>query len=239
MTVTGISAKMMKARLSVRCIRRGEGPDMSVGIVDYGRGNTHSVQKALAHLGYPSSLVSDPDELSRYRSVIIPGVGAFDDAMAAVRRLGMDQALRDHVARGRSLLGICLGMQILLSSGTEGGMTRGLDLIQGQVEHLSGPEIWNSELKLPHMGWNTLHVCQGSPLLEGVRSGTRFYFVHSYASFPACWDNWLGMTVYGRPFASVIARDQVYGTQFHPEKSGPEGLRVLENFVRLAGEKPC
>lgn len=208
---------------------------MRVAVVDYGRGNIHSISKALLHIGYRSELVSEPDSLLRFPSAVIPGVGAYSDAMSRLVSTGMAKALIEYAGCGRPLLGICLGMQVLLSWGAEGGFSHGLDLIPGNVEPVL-PSQAHNYLKLPHMGWNVVDICKTSPLLAGVPSGTRFYFIHSYAVFPKQTSHWLASTTYGRTFASVVQCRNVYGTQFHPEKSGPAGLAVLSNFVGLTGE---
>lgn len=208
---------------------------MPVAVIDYGRGNIHSVAKALSHIGYQAELVSSPDLLLRFPSAIIPGVGAYSDAMSRLVSTGMDEALIEYAGTGRPLLGICLGMQVLLSGGAEGGFSLGLNLIPGNVEPVFLDLPACDHLKLPHMGWNTVDFCRSSPLLTGVPSGTRFFFVHSYAALPEQSNHWLASTTYGRTFASAVQKGNVYGTQFHPEKSGPAGLSVLRNFVGLTG----
>lgn len=199
-----------------------------VAVVDYGRGNLHSVIKALRHIGARPELVTQPAELDRFDRLVVPGVGAFADAMARLGRQEMTGPILSLAARGRPVLGICLGMQILLSSGSEGGDTAGLGLIPGSVRPLHG-----HGLKVPHVGFNSVRWERRSGLTRGIPSGTHFYFVHSYAAFPAAAGDWLGSTDYGLRFAAAAGRANVYGTQFHPEKSGQAGLVLLANFLSL------
>ena len=199
-----------------------------IAIIDYGMGNLRSVQKALAFLQIESQIVSSPAELcaAAPSHVILPGVGAFPDAMARLRESGMDDALRAAVQEGLPLLGICLGMQMLLESSTEGGLHQGLGFLEGEITRFDISE------RVPHVGWNTVRQARSCPLLEGV-DGQYFYFVHSYCaanpSLPVCG----GITEYEKPFTSVVWKDNVFGTQFHPEKSGEAGLTLLRNFAAL------
>ncbi|MDP2871741.1 MAG: imidazole glycerol phosphate synthase subunit HisH [Bacillota bacterium] len=201
-----------------------------VAVVDYGRGNVHSVIKALLYLGARAELVGAPEMLERFDEAVVPGVGAFADAMARLDRTGMAGALRSFAASQRPLLGICLGMQVLLSTGREGGVTPGLDIIPGTVEPLPG-----GDRKLPHIGFNSVRWDRPSALGRGIPSETHFYFVHSYAAFCADQRDRLGSTEYGLLFAAAIERGNVLGTQFHPEKSGQAGLALLANFVAMGG----
>lgn len=203
---------------------------LRVAIVDYGRGNIHSVAKALAHLGCRPEVVTRPEELVSYGPVVLPGVGAFADAFDTLTASGMAGALRDHATAGRPLLGICLGLQLLMQTGTEGGTSPGLGLIPGEVRRLEAPGR-----KIPHTSWNSVTFTQPSPLSAGLGTGADFYFVHSYAAFPAERRHWLGETDYGQTFAAIAGAGLTLGTQFHPEKSGSVGLRLLHNFVRIAG----
>lgn len=186
--------------------------------------------KALRHIGAAAELVGEPGLLDRFDCAVLPGVGAYADAMARLEGSGMTGPLLSYAASGRPLLGICLGMQVLLDSGSEGGCCRGLALIPGVVDGLNG-----HGLKVPHVGFNAVRWERESPLTRGIPSGTYFYFVHSYAGFPAFAGDWLGSTDYGVRFASATGRGSVFGTQFHPEKSGPAGLALLENFVSMGG----
>jgi glutamine amidotransferase len=201
-----------------------------VAVVDYGRGNIHSVCKALARIGCLPEVVGEPDLLGGHQAAVLPGVGAYGDAMRNLHASGMARAIADHVARGGALLGVCLGLQLLLDEGAEGGPVAGLGLLEGSVRRIRAPG-----LKVPHVGWNTVRLVAPSPLTSGLTDGTHFYFVHSYASFPARRGSWLAETAYGEPFASIAGQGKVFGVQFHPEKSGPAGLRLLANFVTSAG----
>ncbi len=202
-----------------------------IGVVDYGRGNLHSVLKALDRVGAPARSVSSTDELGCCNGLVVPGVGAFADAMSYLELSGLAAALVDAASAGLPILGICLGMQIMLSTGQEGGDVCGLDLIPGKARALlPGPGV-----KVPHTGWNGVRLLGTAPLMAGIASGAHFYFVHSYAAFPKEPAHWQCETVHGRRFASVMVAGNVMGVQFHPEKSGDCGLRVLANFARLAG----
>lgn len=203
----------------------------SVAIIDYGRGNIHSVAKAVAYLRAEPELVSSPRDLASFGCAILPGVGAFADAIAALRSTRLAGAVREFAASGKPLLGICLGMQLLLQTGAEGGLEPGLGLVRGQVRLLAAPG-----LKVPHVGWNAVSApgpgVLPPPLLTGIPD-SYFYFVHSYAAFPEDPADWAASTTYGERFASVIGRGTVWGTQFHPEKSGSAGLHLLRNFLSL------
>jgi glutamine amidotransferase len=201
-----------------------------IAVVDYGRGNVHSVIKALRHIGARAELVGEPAQLGRYDCAVLPGVGAFPDAMARLNESAMAGPVVAFAAGGRPLLGICLGMQVLLSSGKEGRPTGGLGLVPGSVDGLHGR---GQGLKVPHVGFNSVHWKNHCALTRGIPSGTYYYFVHSYAAFPSSEADWIGTTLYGARFASVIGRGNVFGTQFHPEKSGEAGLALLENFASL------
>ena len=199
---------------------------MSIAVIDYGAGNLKSVTKALDHLGYANTIVSRPEELELADGMILPGVGAFPMCMAALRKNGMDQAILQQAGK-KPLLGICLGMQMLLDSSTEMGGDRGLGLIPGTVEKIE------TELKLPHIGWNSLNIVHENPLTAGLSDGDYVYFVHSFCAKvkePAD----LAMTTdYGATVTAMIARGNVFGCQFHPEKSGPVGMTILRNFGEL------
>lgn len=201
-----------------------------IGIIDYGMGNLRSVQKALEQLATPARIVTTPDQLPALDGVILPGVGAFRDAITELHRQGFPGAITDYVASGRPLLGICLGMQLLFDRSFEDGEHAGLGLIAGNVVRFQ-PE---AGLKIPHMGWNALEIVQPSPLLEGIATGDYVYFVHSYHVQPEDPRVIAARTRHGnQSFVSIIARDNVYATQFHPEKSQSVGLRLLRNFSDL------
>ncbi|WP_126428661.1 imidazole glycerol phosphate synthase subunit HisH [Brevibacillus marinus] len=199
-----------------------------IGIVDYGMGNLYSLSKALERLGYRYALVTEAAQLAHYDGLILPGVGAFGDAMRNIRAAGLVEPLRAYAASGRPLLGICLGMQLLFTTSEEHGTHQGLALLPGQVVRFAG------SYKIPHMGWNQLYIKSGDhPLLAGVGDGEYVYFVHSYHVKPANPADLLAVTDYHQEVAAIVGRGNVYGMQFHPEKSGASGMRLLRNFARL------
>lgn len=199
-----------------------------IAVIDYGAGNLKSVTKALDHLGYANTIVSSPKELEAADGMILPGVGAFPMCMAALRKSGMDQAILQQTGK-KPLLGICLGMQMLLDSSTEMGGDRGLGLIPGTVEKIE------TNLKLPHIGWNSLTFPRPSPLFRGLDEGCCVYFVHSFCGHTEDPDQAAAVTDYGGPVLAAVqdAARGVFGCQFHPEKSGETGLAILQNFAAL------
>lgn len=199
-----------------------------IGIIDYGAGNLRSVKMALDRLGAPSAVTADPVLLLKADGLILPGVGAFADAMGALERSGVLPALFQAVEAGKPLLGICLGMQLLLDGSEEGPGVKGLGLIPGMVRRLP-----DKGLKIPHMGWNSLTPVKSSPILAGLPAEPYVYFVHSYACEAERPEDVLTVTEYGVPFHSAVQRDNLIGLQFHPEKSGKTGRRMLENFVEM------
>jgi glutamine amidotransferase len=211
-----------------------------IAIVDYGRGNLGSVRKALARAdGAPREVVVTEDRraVERARALVVPGDGAFADAMATLERLGLVEAIRAHIAAGRPYLGICLGYQLLFTESEEFGHAKGLDVLPGTVRRFP------PGLKVPHMGWNQLHHRGDVPILAGIPSGAHFYFLHSY--YPAFAAEAAGGAAvgvatcdYGVTFAAVAGRGRLFGTQFHPEKSQRWGLRLLENFAALVAADP-
>ncbi len=201
-----------------------------IAIVDYGLGNIESVKYALDRLGASSVVTSAPGEFASAGGVILPGVGAFSQAMANLRELGLETPLREAATGGRPFLGICLGLQLLFDESEEHGRHEGLGILPGKVVRFPAP------LKVPQMGWNQLRQERSCPLFEGVGDGAWFYFAHSYRAVPAEADTVAGTTDYGGRYASVVQRQRVFAVQFHPEKSGPTGLRMLEDFVRLCGK---
>lgn len=206
---------------------------MTVAIVDYGMGNLHSVSKAVERLGYTSLVTADAGEILAADSVILPGVGAFGDAMGHLRASGMDVVVKAAAEAGQPLLGICLGMQLLFSSSEEHGEHKGLDLLPGSVVRFAPRDGY----KVPHMGWNKLGFLQPeSPLLTGLEEG-HVYFVHSYHVLAGSDSDLLAVTDYGHPVTAVVGRNNVYGMQFHPEKSGELGIKLLGNFLRLRREQ--
>jgi glutamine amidotransferase len=199
-------------------------------IIDYGSGNLRSVSKALEHLGVSNRVSSEPRDIDTADRVILPGVGAFGACVDGVRRGGFEPAIHDFVASGRPFLGICVGMQIIADSGDESPGSRGLGLIRGHCPRFT------RAAKVPHMGWNNLSRRRGgSRLLAGIPEDAYFYFVHSYFVRPSMDDepNVVGASDYEEPFAAVFERDNVYATQFHPEKSQQWGLKLLDNFSRI------
>jgi glutamine amidotransferase len=201
-----------------------------IAIIDYGAGNLFSVKNALTFLGYENAYFADaPGALAEADKLILPGVGAFPDAMKKLAGRGLIPAIRDAAGRGgKPLLGICLGMQILFERGFEFEETEGLGLIEGIVDLICAPG-----LKIPHMGWDDIEIVNPSPMTEIVRNGDRFYFVHSYKAVCAE-KNICLKTTYGQLIPALVRNDDgnVFGAQFHPEKSGPAGLRILESFLK-------
>lgn len=197
-----------------------------IAVIDYGAGNLKSVTKALDHLGYANTIVSRPEELETADGMILPGVGAFPMCMAALRKSGMDQAILQQAGK-KPLLGICLGMQMLLDSSTEMGGDQGLGLIPGTVEKIE------TNLKLPHIGWNSLNIVNPNPLTAGLSDGDYVYFVHSFCAKVKNSEDLALTTDYGTTVTAMIARGNVFGCQFHPEKSGPVGMTILRNFGEL------
>jgi glutamine amidotransferase len=201
-----------------------------IAIIDYRAGNLRSVERALRHLGVSCRITGSADKIRAARRVIFPGVGAAGKAMETIASLGLDAVIREVASAGVPFLGICLGTQIILETSEEDD-TRCLGIIPGTVRKF--PET--PGLKVPHMGWNTLERLVEHPLLAGIDQGAGFYFVHSYYPEPARKEDVAACTVHGVRFASMIARDNVAAVQFHPEKSGRPGLRLLENFSRWDG----
>lgn len=204
---------------------------MMIHIVDYKAGNITSVQRALTHLGVESVITPDPAVLRRAEKVIFPGVGQAASAMEVLRERGLDQALRDAFARGVPILGICLGAQIVMTRSEEGD-TVCLNLVAGNSRRFS---FSDSSLKIPHMGWNRIRVVRNHPILDGIDPKTEFYFVHSFYPQPEDPAWVLAECEYGIPFPAVIGHANLVAAQFHPEKSGPAGFRILRNFVYWNG----
>lgn len=200
-----------------------------ITMIDYGGSNLRSAQKAFEIVGADLETTADPDLICRADKLVMPGVGAFGAGMDAVRAMGLVDPIHEAVQRGIPLLGICIGMQFLFDESEEMGQHQGLGLIPGRVVHFNINRP--SPLKIPHMGWNQLEHDGSHFLLQGVEPGAYTYFVHSYHCVPED-PNWIvARTEYGRPFCAIVARENVYGIQFHPEKSHKIGLRIIRNFV--------
>lgn len=199
-----------------------------ISIVDYGMGNLRSVQKALEKLGAETELVTSAEQVASASKLVVPGVGAFGDAMKGLEERGLIGPLREYARSGRPLLGICLGMQILFEKSEEDPGVEGLGLIAGEVRRFRV-----QDLKIPHMGWNSLRVENGSRLLAGLGEAPYVYFVHSYYVAPCEQVVGAARTEYGETFVSAVETGNVFGTQFHPEKSQQVGLKILTNFIEL------
>jgi imidazole glycerol-phosphate synthase subunit HisH len=205
----------------------------SICILDYGMGNLRSVEKALEHVGARAAIADDPVTVGAADGLILPGVGAFPKAMEGVRERGLDELIAQRRQEGAPILGICLGLQLLFDSTTELGGAEGLGLLPGPVAELDAPG-----LKVPHIGWSPVRWERDSRLTEGIESETSFYHVHSFAPRPQA-DDVIGTAVYGARFASVAERENVFGVQFHPEKSSAAGLRLLSNFAGICASVPA
>jgi imidazole glycerol-phosphate synthase subunit HisH len=200
-----------------------------LAIIDYQMGNLRSVQKAFERVGHAAAITSDPRTLAQADKVVLPGVGAFGDAIAELRRRELVEPIRDAIAAGKPFLGICLGLQLLFDRGYEGGIHEGLGVLPGDVRRFEVP----AEYKVPHMGWNRVHLVRRPPIFAGVDDNAHFYFVHSYYVAPDDDAVVSGVASYPHPFCAMAWRDNLFATQFHPEKSQGAGLQVLKNFAEL------
>ena len=200
-----------------------------IAIVDYGVGNLFSLRSSFAAIGQEVTVTSAPDALRAADKLVLPGVGAFGDAADKLRQTGLDELLRQEAAKGKPLLGICLGMQLLFEKSLEHGEHEGLGLLKGTVRPIA--ERIPSSLKIPQIGWNALHFVKASSLFADVREGDYVYFVHSYAA-EDCADSLIAVTEYGADLTAAVGRDNILGCQFHPEKSGAVGLNILRGFCR-------
>ena len=205
-----------------------------IAIIDYQMGNLRSVQKGFEKVGYAATITSSPAELAAADKIVLPGVGAFDDAMAELRHRDLVGPIRDTIASGKPFLGICLGLQLLFDVGYEGGEHEGLGILRGKVVRFNLPH----EFKVPHMGWNRGRFVQPSPILQGLDDGTYFYFVHSYYGVPEDPGVVAIQSDYGHPFCAAVWKDNLFATQFHPEKSQAKGLKLLKNFAQLRSASP-
>lgn len=200
-----------------------------IAIIDYGMGNLRSVQKALEAVGQAAVVTADPEQVRRASHVILPGVGAFADAMAELSRSGLGAAFVEAVRAGKPCLGVCLGLQLLFDASEEDGEHQGLGLLPGRVVRFRS----TPGLKIPHMGWNTLRILRPAPLLTGLGPEPSVYFVHSYHAVPACRDDVAAEADYPTPFAAMVWRENLLACQFHPEKSQSVGLAMYRNFASL------
>ncbi|MCA9959548.1 MAG: imidazole glycerol phosphate synthase subunit HisH [Anaerolineales bacterium] len=209
----------------------------TITMIDYGASNIRSAQKAFEHIGATVVLTEDAEVVRRADKLVLPGVGAFGSGMAGLRQRHLPAAIQEAVQRGIPFLGICVGMQLMFSEGHEMGIHQGLDLLAGKVvrfPEMHDPQATTHTLKIPHMGWNQLEPVWESPLLTGINPGDYAYFVHSYYCDPAEETAVLARTDYGISFAAIVAKDNLYGLQFHPEKSQQVGLRIIQNFVEMS-----
>jgi glutamine amidotransferase len=199
-----------------------------IAIIDYGAGNLRSVVNAISQLGYQAKVTSSPDEVLDAWAVILPGVGAAADTMTNLQKLGLSSPIQRFITEGRPFLGVCIGLQVLFSGTEEGGWYECLGIIPGAVRRLP------PGLKIPHMGWNQVKQKTSHQIFDGIPDKANFYFVHSYYVEPNDGSLVAGETEYGISFCSVIAKDNLIATQFHPEKSGEVGLKIYDNFIKIA-----
>lgn len=208
-----------------------------IAIVDYGMGNLRSVHKALERMGFQAIVTQDPSELKKAAGLVVPGVGAFGKAMENLQQLGLVEPIVEFVESGKPFLGICLGLQLLFSGSEEFGFRKGLSLFKGRVVRfpfsLAAESLAEESLKVPHMGWNSLHIHKRPSALDGIDEGAYFYFVHSYYPVPEEQEIVATTTDYGGEFVSSVSQGNLFACQFHPEKSQGLGLKVLKNFGTL------
>jgi glutamine amidotransferase len=213
---------------------------MSIAIIDYGMANLRSVQKAFEQVGHAARIISEPQQIDAAEKVVLPGVGAFQDAVATLRDKHLDEPILRHIERGKPFLGVCLGLQMLFDVGYEDGEHRGLGVLRGKCVRFDVDRTMG--LKVPHMGWNQLTVRRPAPIFQGLPEGCGVYFVHGYHVVPeraGAEDVVATTTDYGPPFVSSVWRDNVFATQFHPEKSQKVGLQILANFANLGRSGHC
>ncbi len=203
-----------------------------IAIIDYGVGNLFSLRSSFAAIGQDAVVTSDIEEIRRADRLILPGVGAFQDAAEKLRASGMDKAVKEETAKGKPLMGVCLGMQMLFERSYEYGEHEGLCLLKGEIRPIA--ERIPEGLKIPQMGWNALRIVKDSPLLKYTREGEYVYFVHSYSAVN-CEESLLAVTEYGADLTACVGCGNVFGCQFHPEKSGEVGLRILKAFCEIGG----
>lgn len=203
-----------------------------IAIIDYGVGNLFSLARSFAAIGAEVEITSDPEKICAADKILLPGVGAFGDAADKLRSTGLNQIVVQQAQAGKPLLGICLGMQLLFEQSLEYGSHKGLGLIPGRVIPIQ--QVIPQGLKIPHMGWNALDFQQESPLLSKIKDGDFVYFVHSYCAVD-CEDSVIATADYGAPVTAAVQKNNVFGCQFHPEKSGTVGLNILRSFVEMEG----
>ena len=203
-----------------------------IAIIDYGVGNLFSLRSSFAAIGQEAAVTRDIGEIRRADRLILPGVGAFEDAAEKLRASGMDRAVKEETAKGKPLLGVCLGMQMLFERSHEYGVHEGLGLLKGEIRPIA--ERIPEGLKIPQMGWNALKIVKDSPLLKYTKDGEYVYFVHSYSAVN-CEESLLAVTEYGADLTACVGCGNVFGCQFHPEKSGEVGLRILKAFCEIGG----
>ncbi len=204
-----------------------------IAIIDYGMGNLRSVQKGFERVGHEAVVTSDAKTIRNASKVVLPGVGAFPDCMRNLREYGLVDVVQDSIRSGKPFLGICLGLQLLFTESEEFGISKGLDIIKGRVVRFKGPEF--SDLKIPHMGWNSISIKRRSPALQDVPDNSHVYFVHSYHVVPEDRGVIATTTPYGIEFVSSIWKDNIFAVQFHPEKSQSLGLSILKRFGEQKG----
>lgn len=202
-----------------------------IAVIDYNMGNLRSVQNAFEKIGHHVDIINDPDKLKQYDKIILPGVGAFGDAMEHLKENNLDKAIQEFAKSGKPMLGVCLGMQLLFENGEEFGNHTGLGLIEGNVKAFDQNKF-RSPLKIPHMGWNDMIIQKESPLFQRLPKTFYLYFVHSFHA--VCDEKYIiGKTLYGYEFASAVQKENIFGFQPHPEKSHDNGLQILKNFTEL------
>jgi glutamine amidotransferase len=210
---------------------RGESPLLCgkiiamIAVVDYGMGNLRSVEKGLQHVGVDARIVTDAASIDNAEGIVLPGVGAFKDCIKNLQEQGLTETILKNINKGKPYLGICLGLQVLFEDSEEFGNTKGLGVFKGSV-----PRFPQSELKVPHMGWNSINIKKQAPILAGIPEGSYLYFVHSYYVKPEDKDIIAATTDYGIEFTSMVWKDNIMATQFHPEKSQDLGLKILKSF---------
>ena len=201
-----------------------------IAIIDYGVGNLFSLESSFAAIGAEVTVTADPAILRQADKLLLPGVGAFEDAAKKLRQSGLDAVVKELAAKGKPLLGICLGMQLLFDESYEYGCHKGLGLIPGGVKPIA--DVIPKDLKIPHIGWNALHFQKDCPIFREIKEGDCVYFVHSFYA-TSCEDFTVATAEYGVPLTAAVAKDNIYGCQFHPEKSGAVGLKILKAFAEL------